>query len=103
MDPAIQDPLLAGYYTGLPRIPCVFFLLQLSLRSRLIFYFLSSVFCDVSPYGFDLKVGGYETPRAKLSSEVAPNMTEADLRFVSSSLVFFRLLTRFLTETSVPV
>lgn len=60
MQPAIQDSLISPSYVGLPHLP---------------------VFADVSPFGYDLKLGGYKTKRAKLS-EVAKKMNKNDFKCV---------------------
>lgn len=54
---------------------------------KLIFLFFRT-FADVSPYGFDLKIGGYDTPRTGLS-QIGPKMLEADLRCVLPFLLAF--------------
>lgn len=60
MDPKIQDPLMTASYDGLPHI---------------------AAFADVSPYGYDLQLGGYSARRAELSN-VAKTMCKKDFQYV---------------------
>lgn len=61
MKPSCQDPLMTASYAGLPHI---------------------AVFADVSPHGYDLKLGGYVTKRAQLTN-VAKTMCKKDFECVS--------------------
>lgn len=65
MRPDIQDPLLKATYVGLPHI---------------------AVFADVSPFGYDLKLGGYTTRRANLAN-VAKAMCRQDFQYVPFNFV----------------